>query len=96
MLSRVGRVKFEGEVKLLGFALRLTVCLLREAKDGEDLVTLVCTGSAYVDLVRRGLVDDAHDSLDLGPRAALDLEKSLLDLARDQLLDEEVPLSVLG
>ena len=95
MLSRVGRVELEGEVKVLGLALRLTVCLVREAKDGEDLVLLISAGSTNVDLVRRGLIDDAHDSFDLGPGAALNLEKSLLDLARNQLLDEKVPLTIL-
>ena len=95
MLSRVGRVEFECKVKVLGLALRLTVCLVRETKYGEDLVSLVGTGSTDVDLIRRGFIDDAHDSLDFRPRAALNLEKSLLDLARNQLLDEEVPLTIL-
>ena len=46
-------------------------------------------------LVRRGLIDDAHDSVDLGPGAALNLKKSLLELARNQFLDEEVPFAIL-
>ena len=95
MLSRVGRVKLEGEVKVLWFIFCLAVCFLREAEDSENLVSLISTGSAYVNLVGRGLIDDTHDSLNLGPGAALNLEKSLLDLASDQLLDEEVPLTIL-
>ena len=93
-LPLIGRVEIQREVQLLWLIFGLGVLLVGEADHGEDLITLVGASCADMDLVRAGLVDDAHDGFDFGARTRLNLHENVLELALKVSVDEVVLLTV--
>ena len=82
--------------ELVRLVLYLRVGLIGEANDCEDLAPWIRAGCPYMDLVRRRFIYNAHECFYLRSRLELNPQKTLLDLALDHLLDEEILLAVLS